>query len=533
MGFKRPFDDEESQELPFKHLRQLDYSNKPTSFAEIVPHNDAPQKPDISDEGSFHKSQRGEGHECDAVTEVSIMADKDFETSGPLSGVTGSTSEDDAGSGAMADSSLYPEHFESDFPRRKLVQFEDIYSSLLDCSPRKQVPVGPNYQANVPVWGLQENKNILDCLDTFNSHISSSQSLGSDCILYNDDAEKLMGTCIIPMPNSELSALKAGEGRMDCGCLDRGSVRCVQQHVMEAREKLRKTLGQKKFVDLGFYDMGEVVAHKWSEEEEDIFHKVVFSNPASLRKNFWEHLAVMFPSRSKRELVSYYFNVFMLRRRAAQNRCNLLDIDSDDDEWQGSNADFYIVVKEEDNDSLIESLLDQDNQVDYEGDSSSSDDDDDDDDDDDGDADESDRGDNTVKDGERDHTSEANFGKLRNGCRFVSVVHHADEIFGSIGEDFDIQDDSCMSFEGQPNMPDSGDPVEAGAAMQESRVESDHSECLHANSDGCDRSSNGVAPGYLFDPCDTKVWDNRYLAGLDLLPTCSMIEELFGPGELE
>lgn len=28
MGFKRPFDDEEFQELPYKHSRQLDINNK-------------------------------------------------------------------------------------------------------------------------------------------------------------------------------------------------------------------------------------------------------------------------------------------------------------------------------------------------------------------------------------------------------------------------------------------------------------------------------------------------------------------------
>lgn len=38
-------------------------------------------------------------------------------------------------------------------------------------------------------------------------------------------------------------------------------------------------------------------------------------------------------SRTKHEIVSYYFNVFVLRRRATQNRSLILDIDSDDVEW--------------------------------------------------------------------------------------------------------------------------------------------------------------------------------------------------------
>ena len=48
MGFKRPFDDEELQELPFKNPRQFDYSNKLTQFADTVPRSNTPQKPHIS-----------------------------------------------------------------------------------------------------------------------------------------------------------------------------------------------------------------------------------------------------------------------------------------------------------------------------------------------------------------------------------------------------------------------------------------------------------------------------------------------------
>ncbi|KAI9164973.1 hypothetical protein LWI28_005346 [Acer negundo] len=68
---------------------------------------------------------------------------------------------------------------------------------------------------------------------------------------------------------------------MNCDYLDEGSVRCVQQQVMEAREKLLKSFGHEKFVKLGFRDMGEEVSGKWSEAEEQVFHEVVYSNPVS------------------------------------------------------------------------------------------------------------------------------------------------------------------------------------------------------------------------------------------------------------
>ncbi|CAI9281484.1 unnamed protein product [Lactuca saligna] len=82
--------------------------------------------------------------------------------------------------------------------------------------------------------------------------------------------------------------------------------------------------------------MGESVANKWSEEDEHLFHEVVYSNPVSFGKNFWNHLSEVFPSRSNHEIVGYYFNVFMLRIRAEQNRFDPMNADSDDDEWQGS-----------------------------------------------------------------------------------------------------------------------------------------------------------------------------------------------------
>ncbi|CBI27269.3 unnamed protein product, partial [Vitis vinifera] len=169
MGLKRSFENEEFQELPFKNMKCVESRDKLASFGEIVPCKDAPQKPDISDECSFYKFQCGtEGVE----NGVSVLDDKGFEISAPLS--CNGSSEEDGRSVAAAYSSLSPEYFESYLPRRTVAQFEDIYSSLLDCSPRRQVPVGPDHQANVPVWSLQKVKNRLDKLETSNRYISSS-----------------------------------------------------------------------------------------------------------------------------------------------------------------------------------------------------------------------------------------------------------------------------------------------------------------------------------------------------------------------
>ncbi|MFS7981485.1 putative transcription factor MYB family [Helianthus anomalus] len=151
----------------------------------------------------------------------------------------------------------------------------------------------------------------------------------------NDD--KFLGSCVIPMPESYSTVstdFAVGKGRNDCFCEECGSLRCVGQHISEARENLRVNIGHERFSALGFDSMGDVVACEWTEEDEQLFHEIVYSNPVSLGKNFWEKLEETFPSRTNQEIVSYYFNVFVLQRRAGQNRLDPVNADSDDEELQ-------------------------------------------------------------------------------------------------------------------------------------------------------------------------------------------------------
>ncbi|KAL6983378.1 hypothetical protein U1Q18_016764 [Sarracenia purpurea var. burkii] len=329
MGFKRPFDEDDFQEFPLKHPKQVDCCNKLTSFTEVYPCYEQTQKVKILCEGGdrFCTSKVVDGFEYDNRNVESDLAEKEFEISAPLSWFTNGIRErDSAVSCTTICSPVSPGFFEFYFPRRSIIQFADTYSSLLDGSPRRQVPIGPTHQADVPVWDPQ----------AIEKYSSGSDRVGDACY------GRLMGDCMFSMPDPELYSqcyAKVGDGRKDCLCPDQGSVRCVQKHVWKARERVRETLGHEKFVQLGLCDMGEVVTQKWTEEEERVFHEVVYSNPVSQSRNFWEHLSVMFPSRTKTEIVSYYFNVFMLRRRAVQNRSDSLEIDSDDDEWTGSGGD--------------------------------------------------------------------------------------------------------------------------------------------------------------------------------------------------
>ncbi|XP_044492809.1 uncharacterized protein LOC123216471 [Mangifera indica] len=530
MGFKRPFDDEKFQELPCKHSRQLDVNNKLTQF-QHVPCNNTLQKPcfSVEDGDGFHQhGWKGESESETVVNKFTNSVEKGLEISAALSLVTSSSTEEDGWSKSTSYQSLSLKHFGYDFPQRTFIPFDNSYSSLLDCSPKKQVHLGPNHQASLPSWDPYTNKSISDCKATVND--SSSNYRGSDSNVDNVHEEKLMGTCVIPMPDSNSSALNTdmvGQGITDCDCLDQGSVRCVQQHIMEAREKLLKSLGHEKFVKLGLCDMGEVVSCKWTEEEEQAFHDAVYSNPASLGRNFWKHLSAVFPSRTKKELVSYYFNVFMLQRRATQNRCYSLDIDSDDDEWHGSHVDQYDVqVSGEYEDSAIESPVVEEELSGSEKGCS-------DEDDDDGDDSDGDVGnfcaDVTEEDFGLDYISQSGIAKSLNGDGVGSVVPHVDTITGRALDSLSVQDDSCTSFEF--DMADYCGPLDGGHALQVSGAMTDTSKSLHGKLDGRNDLVGHVS---LLDSCDAKVWDGRYISpirgGVDLLPTCNIIEEIFGQG---
>lgn len=270
--------------------------------------------------------------------------------------VNGNAINEYAESEAAVHLSFFPHYFELDHLVTTLVQPRDIYSVLLDHPPRKIVAVGADHQADIPQWAPQGFSKSFGCLDESDVHTVLAESSGSSIVNNDDNELKWLGTCVIPMPDMESSSYNcctSGETRSFCDCPDKGSVRCVRHHVLEAREEVRENLGQKVFEELGFCEMGEEVANKWREEEQQIFHEVVQMNAPSLGKNFWDYLPAVFPSRTRKDLVSYYFNVFMLRKRAEQNRFGHLNIDSDDDEWERIDIG---IAEDDDDDSIVESL---------------------------------------------------------------------------------------------------------------------------------------------------------------------------------
>lgn len=398
--------------------------------------------------------------------------------------------------------SFFPGYYEDHHWPAGYSRAEECQSPIFNYFPRKQVAIGPDHQADIPVW---RPRRFQDCHGSDGQDVSASSGrvLNDEC-----SCDKWIGHCVMPMPDSISLDLDGPLGccKTNCHCFDEGSIRCARQHVREAREELRSTLGHERFVELGFCDMGEVVALGWTEEEEQLFHEVVASNPASLGKNFWNVLPWAFPYRSSKELVSYYFNVFMLRKRAEQNRFDPFNVDSDNDEWQESDdGEFGATEEDEEDDSGVESPADDDaaqgntahlDEVDI------------------------------HEEVEEDYSEQEEYGVSagflgNNESKFSPSSPRGPNTNDCTREDQDVHDDSCTSYEGQHNGADvSGGDVDVLEGMRDGL---------------CEEGGHGGLPDHdvVVGHCDPKPWDiGGYFRGfdkdIDFLPTCNVIEEVFG-----
>ncbi|RWW12737.1 hypothetical protein BHE74_00012837 [Ensete ventricosum] len=420
---------------------------------------------------------------------------------------------------------LHPSYFGDTCQVAKFDEDEEIFSPDFNYFNRKHVAIGMDHQTDIPELRSHEFKNHTrdyhDCSPPLTPLPSSSSS--ENLIIDGGVSDKWLGAPVMPMPDS---TLLASDGvvlhhNTDCSCPDEGSIRCLRQHVMEAREKLMRKLGHERFVGLGFSDMGEVVGQKWTEEEEQLFHEVVLSNPASLGKNFWEKLPQVFPARSSKELVSYYFNVYMLRKRAAQNRLEPLHVDSDNDEWQESDDAEFATEEEDEVDSVVDSPLADEDAVSGEED----------------DPEEADIMEST------DDTEDSGYYTFAGSdekwsCHDVKGCTTSESnLFSSMQftrsnsnhcfEEQDIQDHSCTFYDGQHNVVDFCDPVDI---FHFQRGLIGGHESLHKES-----QNNGLSGltdnGFFCGHHNLKAWDMSYSSGIekeDFLSTCDVIDEVFG-----
>nr|XP_004240098.1 AT-rich interactive domain-containing protein 1-like isoform X1 [Solanum lycopersicum] len=214
--------------------------------------------------------------------------------------------------------------------KRRAMQFLASPSSSHNDEDQADVPTGSSAESAIGFWWKQRRKRI-PVGPQFQADIPESIEE-----IYESDS-KWLGTGIWPLgkrgkKRTLVDRGPIGKGRQDiCSCNTRGSYDCVKCHISEKRRKLKIDLGS-AYCEWKFDSMGEEVALSWSREEEHKFQDIVKSNPLSEEKSFWNEVFKFFPNKSRESLVSYYFNVFLLRRRANQNRTNAGNIDSDDDE---------------------------------------------------------------------------------------------------------------------------------------------------------------------------------------------------------
>ncbi|KAI3822233.1 hypothetical protein L1987_09820 [Smallanthus sonchifolius] len=189
--------------------------------------------------------------------------------------------------------------------------------------------LGPRYQAEVPPWTG----------------------------VVSDSDPKWLGTQMWPPPNgpdkeNEEGELVVGLGRQgSCECVFPGSAECVRFHIAENRLKVKIELGP-LFYKWKFNQMGEEISLSWEPEEEKRFKSLVIrarydlahstKSRREIMNMFWRKASDIIPDKLKQNVVSYYFNVFVIRRRCYQNRVTPRDIDSDNDEVEvGSVGDRF------------------------------------------------------------------------------------------------------------------------------------------------------------------------------------------------
>ncbi|CAM0950012.1 unnamed protein product [Alopecurus aequalis] len=509
-GNLRGTDDDRSNFLPEKYHIATEWNataylvNTASAVKEVaVDHNKRPASSDFPDMVNCKRMKQ----EYQTISEKDPAADADINVPEYKSHRTcerifdpigyGSEESEDEGVDSPVHFSVAHTYVEDYIRSASYYQREDICSSVGLCATRKTVPIGPNYQAELPECASGKNRSMVD-----DNGVSSSSHI---CDGIEAESDKWIRNLVIPLPCSvELSSvLKPVCYKEDCSCVDTDSIECVRKHVKEGRGRLMNALGPNTFKELGFFDMGEEVAMRWTVEDEHLFQDVVSLNPASLGRNFWDELLLAFPFKTSKQLVSYYFNVFMLRKRAEQNRFDPMNVDSDNDEWEGSDDDEF-VVREADDDLPLESLTDQDdgacNQLPLQGNL----------------HDESSEEDELDCSSGRQENYHADGDVMASDLPVLSFIDHNQE---AAMFDTDAQDDSCTSFEAH----------HVGVA------DGTHTDIAgdHYGDDGF----GGVADhGYFSGNCDPKAWDIGFTSVWEkdeFLSTNNVIEEVFGKGSCE
>ncbi|XP_020588514.1 AT-rich interactive domain-containing protein 2-like isoform X2 [Phalaenopsis equestris] len=219
-----------------------------------------------------------------------------------------------------------------DLQKRRSKRLLDLekFGEILGTYPLRRIPIGGHAQADIPDWTGPAEKH------------DDSQD--------NSDESRWLGTIVRPKKwnDNELKRGSIGKGREDlCGCVSSGSVNCVKLHVRKARRHLKSDLGP-AFFDWCFHEMGEEVSKSWTLKEQAKFDEIVRLNPESKGRSFWDEALKHFTTKRRKDIVSYYFNVYVLRWICSYTRLKSEAADSDDnvdDEDSNRDSDYLKNLK--------------------------------------------------------------------------------------------------------------------------------------------------------------------------------------------
>lgn len=201
---------------------------------------------------------------------------------------------------------------------------------------RKAIPVGPRFQTDVPEWDDTVDKSIL--IRSYNSDPDNLKWLGSQVWPVENGNVKPAGRII-------------GKGRHNsCSCASRGSAYCIKRHVLEERQRLQRDLGP-AFSSWKFDEMGEQVSESWSLKEKKSFESLMKKKPLSDGNAFWKRALKCLPRKSKKDVVNFYFNVYIQQRMSlhrispSTKQIDTDDEDGEEDEAEAKNSDSKSLQK--------------------------------------------------------------------------------------------------------------------------------------------------------------------------------------------
>ncbi|KAF3553156.1 hypothetical protein F2Q69_00018115 [Brassica cretica] len=208
--------------------------------------------------------------------------------------------------------SLYEDSAGPSYNLRERLRFNES-GSASDSSDEEDRPcarVGSQFQAEVPEWTGVNTESDPKWLGTRVWPLSKEQS-NSNLLIERDPI---------------------GKGRQDpCGCQNPGSVGCVRFHIKTKQEKLKLELGP-AFYMWCFDSMGEGTLKYWTDLELKKV-KLLMTSPPTLSASFFSELKSILSSKSREEIVSYYYNVTLLQFMANHSRMTPGEVDSDTDQY--------------------------------------------------------------------------------------------------------------------------------------------------------------------------------------------------------